>query len=170
MTLLPRAILGANDDWIESFRRTYFPPLNHTLHRIGHVIGVPLYSTGVDGGNQYVGAMSEDEDTIEQELVEVGAVRNPLACFKHLNDGRESEGSWVILHGDRPDLIEHGRQLHITLFERKDGKPGRAIYAHYEDDWRVHPLWHLRCKHFSPKTGVAKTKKLIHKSSFLTLA
>lgn len=64
-----------------------------------------------------------------------------------MEDRRVSEGSWVLLHEDNPEVIEEGKQVHITLFDRVDG-PGREIYAHYEDDWRSAPLAHLRSANF----------------------
>jgi hypothetical protein len=58
-------------------------------------------------------------------------------------------------------------QLHLTLFERQDGKAGREIYAHYEDDWRVSPLPHLRAENFSERQGVELLTELIDEHSFL---
>jgi hypothetical protein len=146
-------ILNSDDDWIESFRRSLYPLLHDPLSKLGEKIGVNLYAVGSVGGNQYVGKFDENEDAIEEEF-DSRAERNPVAALKSLEDGRTSEGSWVVLHDHCPDLIEEGKQLHFTLFVREDGAAGRELYAHYEDDWRAAPLAHLRSENFSPEKGV----------------
>lgn len=149
-----KSLLNANDDWIESFRRSLYPLLHDPFSKLGEKIGVNLYAVGSVGGNQYVGKFDESEEAIEREFDD-RAERNPVAALKSLEDGRTSEGSWVVLHEHCPDLIEKGKQLHFTLFVREDGKSGRELYAHYEDDWRTAPLDHLRSTNFSPSEGVA---------------
>lgn len=139
---------NANDDWQEGVRRRWYPLIHPFIEPFGG------YAVGTVGGNQYVGVLAEAEDAIEDALDDRGR-RNPIACLKSLEDGRVSEGSWAILHGDSPDLVEPGMQLHVTMFVRSDGEPGRELYAHLEDDWRVSPLAHLREKNFDPERGVA---------------
>lgn len=155
-------LLDSDDDWIETVRRRYYPRLHPYLKRVGG------YGIGHVGQAQYVGTFDESEDVIEDELDDRGR-RNPIACFKSLHDGRKSEGSWAILHTDSPDLVAPGMQLHLTLFERKDSKPGRELYAHYEDDWRVSPIKHLREANFDVATGVELTTKYVNEHTFLEL-
>lgn len=152
----------ADDDWQEGVRRRWYPLLHPLLEPLGG------YSVGTVDGDQYVGKLDEDEDAIEDELDDRGR-RNPIACLKSLDDGRVSEGSWVILHGDSPDLVDPGMQLHVTMFVRSDGESGRELYAHLEDDWRVSPLAHLREKNFDEAAGVAKATEYFDEHTYLTL-
>lgn len=149
-----KSLLNSDDDWIESFRRYLYPRIHAPLSTFGDKIGVNLYSIGHVAEAQYVGKFDEGEETIEKEFDD-RAERNPVAALKSLEDGRTSEGSWVVLHDDAPALIEEGMQLHFTLFVREDGQEGRELYAHYEDDWRAAPLDHLRSTNFSASDGVA---------------
>lgn len=144
------SLVDADDDWQEGFRRFWYPRLHHVLALFGG------YGTGHVGKAQYVGLLRADEELIEEEMVRAGARRNPLAAYKRLSDGRLSEGSWVFLSDDDPSgRVEEGMQLHITLFERADGEPGREVYAHYEDDWRDSPSAHLRGENMSATAGVS---------------
>lgn len=161
-------VFDSDDDWVEGARLYFYPRLHEPLSTLGDRIGVNLYSVGHVGERQYVGVLDESEDTIEKALDDHGE-RNPVACLKDLSDGRTSEGSWVIRHAERPDLIEEGMQLHFTLFKREDGKPGREIYAHYEDDWRVAPLAHLREKNFDVERGVVLGTEYIDEHTHLIL-
>jgi len=165
--MLPKFLLDGDDDWQEGFRRRVFPRLHRTLVRIGSAVGVPLYAAGTLWYVGHAATLDEDEEVIEEELVELGFRRNPVACFKSLKDGRQSEGSWALIHEDDPERIEPGRQLHVTMFERRDGKPGRELHAHYEDDWRVAPLSHLRAKEFSYDQGVSVLVELLDEQTFL---
>lgn len=156
------------DDYIEGFRRIVYPRLHKPLSALGNKIGINLYAEGHVGKNQYVGTTHAQEDKIERELDSLSAERNVIACLKTLRDGRVSEGSWVLLHEDVPELIAEGMQVHITLFKPKDGSVGREVYAHYEDDWRSAPLAHLREKNFDVAAGVAKMSVLCDKSKVLS--
>lgn len=155
-----KSLLNENDDWIETFRRSTYPKLHPYLKPFGG------YAVGHVGGSQYVGTFDEDEDTIEDELDDRGR-RNPIACLKSLDDDRVSEGSWVILHEDSPDLVEEGMQIHITLFKRDDGKDGREMYAHYEDDWRSAPIAHLLESNFDTETGVMLARDYLDEHTLL---
>lgn len=132
-------MVDADDDWIESFRAFYYPKLHPYLNAVGG------YGVGTCSENQYTTTLSADEKVIEKELEEIGFIRNPIACYKSTHDGRNSEGSWVLLHEDDPgDFVKEGYQLHITLFRHRDrGRDGREVYAHHEPDWRQTPLKHL---------------------------
>lgn len=167
--MLPRFLLDADDDWQEGFRGYWFPRIHHILEGFGDLIGVPLYAVGTTGFDQYVAKLDEVEEAIEEEFVDMGFRRNPVACFKSLPDGRDSEGSWVLLHEDAPDFVAPGMQLHVTMYERKDRQPGRELYAHYEDDWRVAPLAHLRGKNLSVTAGVEIAHDYFDQKSFLVL-
>lgn len=167
--MLPESLTNSDDDWVESLRKYFYPKLHDPLSKFGDSIGINLYATGIVGWNQYVGDLKADEEVIEKEIDRLGGKRNPVACLKELRDGRTSEGSWVLLHADLPDVIEPGMQLHMTLFERNSGK-GRELYAHYEDDWRSAPLAHLRAKNFDISGGVAMTKEIFDNRTFLQLS
>lgn len=168
--MFSRLSSGANDDWQEGIRRVLYPWLHPRLDKLGDALGIPLYAMGHVGYNQYLGLVDESEEVVEEELVELGLRRNPIACLKELSDGRVSEGSWVLREPtDSRALIESGMQLHLTMFARQDGKPGRELYAHYEDDWRVSPLKHLRESAFSAASGVQKGRVLLDQHTFLTL-
>jgi len=137
--LLPSALTDADDDWMEQVRKTYYPKLHPYLQEVGG------YGVGTVGEGQFVGVIAADEEVIEEELESLGFIRNPIACYKSTRkDDRESEGSWVLLHDADPgEFVDEGYQLHVTLMPRRDGKPGRELYAHHEPDWRQTPFKHL---------------------------
>lgn len=139
--MLPKFLLDEDDDWIEGFRQYWYPKLHPYLERVGG------YGIGTSPDEQYVGYVDVDEEVIEQELVEIGFVRNPIACLKSTEDGRVSEGSWVLLaEDDVGEFIDDGYQLHVTMFgsgPEDAAAAGREFYAHCEPDWRVAPFKHL---------------------------
>lgn len=162
--MIPNSILNSDDDWMESTRSYLYPKIHPLVKRFGG------YSIGKVTEDQYIGYFSEDEESIEGVFVDLGFERNPIAAFKTHSDGRTSEGSWAITSENDPsNRVSYGRQLHITLFEREDSS-GRDLYAHYEDDWRVNPIAHLRCANFSPSKGVSIGKKLLNeRTSVVTI-
>ncbi|QRD99660.1 hypothetical protein VOLN27_33 [Halorubrum virus VOLN27B] len=159
--MLPKFLLDSDDDWQEGLRGWLFPRLHPVLTLFDG------YGVGTCGWNQYVGTFSEDEESIEVELEDVGFRRNPIAAYKSLPDGRKSEGSWVLLNEDAPDHVAPGMQLHVTMFKREDGQKGRELYAHYEDDWRVSPSAHLRAKNLSAEAGVSIARDYLDERTFL---
>jgi hypothetical protein len=163
MTILPYSILNEDDDYIEELRGYWYPRIHPVLTKY-----TPAYGVATVSEAQFVREVSLSEDALEAELTEVGFARNPLAAFKSHPDGRESEGSWVLIpERDDYGLVEPGMQLHITLLPRTDDATGRAIYAHYEDDWRVSPLAHLRSANFDVEAGVTKVDWLLDNEMFL---
>lgn len=156
---------GSDDDWQESLRARLYPKLHPYLDAVG------LYAVGNVSSNQYVGAVSVSEEVFEKELVDIGCRRNPIACLKSTADGRQSEGSWVLLPEDAPDDLDldSDRQLHFTLFPRRDGEDGREVYAHEEYDWRDRPIAHLRSKDFGIQTGVEMGRNLLNEYTYFTL-
>lgn len=158
-TLLPRSFLDSDDDWQEGFRAKWYPRFHPYLELVGG------YGIGTVGSNQYVGYTKLDEETLEEELVDLGFVRNPISCYKHGPDGRPSTGSWVLLAEDSK-RIDPGMQLHVTLFLKGD-EDGVDIFAHYEDDWRTAPLAHLREKNFQPEYGASLARSIFDKNSFV---
>jgi hypothetical protein len=162
--LIPTFLIDADDDWQEGFRSYAYPRLHPYLKPFGG------YGVGTVGYNQYVGTVSIDEEVLEEEFVDLGFYRNPIACFKNLPDGRESEGSWALRsRHDQNSRLDPGRQLHVTLFEREDGEPGRELYAHEEYDWQVYPIRHLREVDFDPEAGSAYARELIDTRTFAVL-
>lgn len=163
MTLIPRRLLDADDDWIEDVRAWLYPRLHPHLKRYGG------YGVGNVYPDQYVGTSYIDEEPLEEELVALGFVRNPVACFKYHTDGRASEGSWALLAADdTTGRLAANRQVHVTLFESAGGR-GLDIYAHEEFDWRRAPLKHLREVDFSPADGVSYCHELLGGRSFIDL-
>lgn len=158
-----RFLLDADDDWQERLRRWLYPRLHGVLSLVG------AYGTGHTGYNQFVGTLAEDEEVIEDELCALGFERNPIACFKSLPDGRQSEGSWVLRsHDDPMGYLDRDRQLHVTLFACSDGSDGRELYAHEEFDWQDKPLKHLRAEEFDPQRGADYARLLVDNDTFLT--
>lgn len=160
--------LNEDDDWWEGLRKYLYPRIHPILDSIG------LYSVGHTDEVQYAGYVLEDEDTIEAELMTLGAERNPIACFKSASGDRASEGSWAIIGNEVADpFIEEDQQLHITFFDRRDGKGGREIYAHLEPDWRQDPLLHLFPHRYGAEYLEEKaadhTYRLIDQQTFLTI-
>lgn len=156
-------VSGPDADWQERVRAVLYPKLHPVLARFGG------YATGTVAPEQFVCSTEVNEGTIEDELHDTGFVRNPIACYKSLPDGTGSEGSWVLFaENDPEEILEEGRQLHITLFPRKDSTSGRRIYAHEEYDWRSHPVKHLRETDFGPRIGADKARLLINEHTFLT--
>lgn len=151
--MLPVTLLDENDDYWEALRRFYLPK---------------LMGSGTVTPDQYTGYFRESEEAIEAELVDLGFRRNPIAYFKEHTDGRQSEGSWVLLHEDAPDVIPRGMQLHLTLFACNNGT-WRDVYAHYEYDWRKHPILHLLEIEFSADAGIHLARRVLNDHSFLTL-
>lgn len=167
---MPERLFDEDDDWQEASAGYLYPKLHRYLVRLGDLIGIPLYAIGGASSTQHVGTVGLDEEVLEGEFVDLGLLRNPITAYKIKADGREQEGSWVLWpEYDNHDLVEPGRQLHVMIFERADGKPGREIYAHYEDDWRVSPVAHLRETNFDVEQGVAKATELFDDWSFITL-
>jgi hypothetical protein len=163
VSLLPEATLNADDDYMEEFRGYWYPRLHPLLDKY-----TPAYGKASVSERQLVGTVDVTEETLEEELVDIGFVRNPLAAYKIHEDGRESEGSWVLLEEhDEYDIIDPGMQLHLTLFKSHAKVDGRAIYAHYEDDWRVSPLAHLRSENLSGAVGAQKAHRLLDAKSFV---
>jgi len=164
--VLPHFAIDADDDYVEKFRGYVYPRIHEFLTEY-----TPAYGVGTVGERQYAGKVGEPEEVIEREFVDLGLVRNPIACYKSHPDGRESEGSWVLIaERDEYDLLPSEEyQLHITLFPRRDDKRGREVYAHQEIDWRDAPMKHLRGVDFKPKHGAQDAKTLLHDHSYLTL-
>lgn len=158
-------LMGADADWQEGLRAYWYP----RLHPLLTALPVRGYAVGLVTWNQYVCHCEEAEEVIEEELEACGFRRNPVAAYKRLRDGRTSEGSWVLLHKDAPDLVAPGMQLHITLFAPSDGSDGRVLFAHYEDDWRHDWRGHLRGHNFHADEGVRMAREYLDRETFLVL-
>lgn len=145
------SLLDANDDWIEGVRRWLYPKLHPYLEKFGG------YGIGIVTHNQHVCTLDMGEEELEEELVELGFTRNPMACYKSLDDGSQSEGSWALYHNERPQIIDEDMQLHVTLF----GEEKVTVYAHYEDSWYASPIDHLNEENYSASEGVEKAKRVL---------
>jgi hypothetical protein len=147
--------LDTEDDWIEEARRFLYPRIHPYLTKYGG------YGIGTTTWDQYVYSALADDQTIEEALWDCGFRRNPVAAYKSLPDGRESQGSWVLWHEEAPHIVEWGKQLHVTLFYAPDGIPGYELYAHYEYDWRRFPRRHLRGDDIEVESAVRITRNLL---------
>lgn len=162
------SLVDSDDDWIESFRRTWYPRLHPHLTSFGDKIGVTLYAKGRVHENQYVLTLPAGEETSEEVLSDLGFERNPIAAYKTHPDGRQSEGSWRLRHkDDQYGLVEEGMQLHITFLRNHDVDEYVDVYAHYEDDWMASPLNHLQEKNFSAQVGSEMAQELIENETYL---
>jgi hypothetical protein len=160
--VLPKSLLGSDDDWIEVVRSTLFPILHPYLVKYTSSYGVGTFGEK-SASLQFAGRVEVNEELLEEKLVEMGFRRNPVACYKSLHDGRQSEGSWVLLSGDEPEgfpPLAHNRQLHLTLFASPGGK-GREMYAHNEIDWRKDAGGHLKAKNWKPALGGEQMRDLV---------
>ena len=161
--------MGHKHDYVERWRRYWYPKLDHVLK------GAGITSTGVVTPTQYVATLRADVDAVERVLLHGIFERNPLAYLKKTRDGRMSAGSWVLTNdrarevGTNPwtaldlqyeaDIEATDRQLHFTLVPTAVEVDGRVehcvdLYAHEEYDWRKRPLAHLREKYLYPHVGV----------------
>ncbi|PSQ50286.1 hypothetical protein BRD19_01345 [Halobacteriales archaeon SW_7_65_23] len=87
---------------------------------------------------EYAGWLDCSVDQAERLLWQWGFIRNPFARVKTL-DGVAEAGSWVYR-----DRALAGRQLHVMLFARHDGRTD--VYAH-EEPSSVNPRFSRR--HFA---------------------
>jgi len=160
--MIPRLLVGADDDWIEGWRARVYPFVHPLARRLG------AFATATTPRDEYVGAVAVDEAVLERELVGLGFRRNPVAAYKRLGTtGRRSEGSWVLLPEDS-HRVDEGLQLHLTLFPSVvDG--WIELYAHLEDDWRHRPLAHLRGTNLDRDAGVRLARRVLDDESFVTL-
>lgn len=142
-------------DFLESFRELVYPPLHHVLEFFD------FYAMGQVNTEEYAGTIEESEEELERAFHETGVVRNALAKYKYLPDGRESEGSWRLTHETHPHLVEPKMQLHITLFdpEGRDVSEAVAVYAHYEMDYGASISGHLSGRRYSAEEGIKRARR-----------
>lgn len=157
-----KSLLDSDDDWMERFRRVWYPRLHGLLSTVG------LYSVGTVSNAQYAGTVELGEEDLEVVLVDLGFERNPIACYKY-NGDRSSEGSWVLRsHDDTYGLLEGpDYQLHTTLFPREDGR--LDVYAHVELDWQDRPIAHLKEVDFQEEAGATAMHQLLTEETELEL-
>lgn len=151
-------------DFIESFRAVIYPRLHVILEFFD------LYAAGQGNPNAFVGTVNVGEEELEEYFHAAGVIRNALAKYKTLPDGRESEGSWRITHGTHPQVIEDPEmQLHFTLYKSPDKPLSEAvdIYAHYEKNYGKDPRGHLRAHEYSAEIGVNMAHRLIENTMSL---
>ncbi len=160
--MIPKFLLGADDDYWESFRRTVYP----RIHPILQMLPFPAYSKGPVHENQYVCTAEVNQNNLEAELREAGFFRNPIAAYKNHPDGRKSVGSWRLLPAcDKTGMVEDDMQLHVTLFE-SEYEDHVDIYAHYEKNWEKDATGHLKESGFSAAEGVRIASAVIESYTF----
>lgn len=153
-------------DFIEKFRETFYPPLHVVLEFFN------FYATGELNPREYVGTVYISEEELEERFHNAGVVRNALAKYKRLPDGRRSEGSWRLTHGTHPQFISDPEmQLHITLFKHPDRPLSGAvdIYAHYEKNYGKDPWGHLKGERYSASKGVVMARDFLHNKMHVNL-
>lgn len=152
-------------DWIESARRLLYPRLHPWLVKVGG------YGTGTVTDAQHVATIHMDESSVEEYLLHAPHrfERNPVAAYKTTPDGRQSTLSLrLTAHGSshyNSDYVESGMQLHWTFFEAADG--ALDLYAHYEDDWQVSPLKHLRGTNLDVAEGRRRSEEFLENATNL---
>lgn len=161
-----RRFLNADDDWIESFRRFWYPKFHTLLTALG------AYAVGDTGPRQHVGTFETDPEKVERALSDIGFERNPIACLKDDPHGHISIGSWALRsHDDQWDMLDTDRQLHVTLFdESSDGTTRVAVYAHNEYDWQDRPFAHLAGKDMAVDRGRQMTAWLLENETYLDVS
>lgn len=147
-------------DWIESVRQYIIPKLGLVTQLIEDVTGNFYYVENETHNTQFVGRVPLSEDEFEEELHEMGFVRNPLSSLKtNASTGEIEEGSWRKAgFSDNPEY-----QLHVVIY---DGNPidnadvdVTYVYAHWELAWDKHPVKHYRGVKKSGPEGVRRMKK-----------
>lgn len=150
----------------EPVRRYIWPRIHGILTSVG------AYSVTHATDRQYVGTVRMDEQEFEEKLShEVGFRWNPVASLKR-EDGRWSEGSWVLRDSDdswywlgdpEPKATDWMTdfQLHLTVFKTESGNT--EIFAHFEHNWVTFPVKHFKGKRLNPELGVRLTRQLFNK-------
>lgn len=152
-------------DFIEWFRTTFYPPLHVVLEFFN------FYAAGELNPDEYVGTVYISEEELERRFHDTGVVRNALAKYKSLPDGRSSTGSWRLTHATHPEFVDSGMQLHITLFENPDRPLNGAVdvYAHYEKDYGYDAIGHLKGEDYSSGKGVNMARDFLLNTMGLNL-
>lgn len=158
-------------DYIERFRRYWYPKLHGLLRRVE--VGVPLFSKATTDEDRYAATFHIDEDTLEETFLhDLGFERNPIAAYKTHEDGRQSTLSIRLTNGVSENrggqYVEPGMQLHATFFPSEYDDGTIDMYAHYEKDWARHPIQHLRGVGTNSLQGVKRVLALIHNSTYLS--
>ena len=147
--------MSHESDWIEAARRLLYPRLHPLLHIVG------LYSVGPVSEAQHVATIQMGEEEFEKYILHAPHrfERNPIASYKTAPDGRKSTLSLRLTHAGsehyNTQYVDEKKQLHWTLFNAADGV--LDLYAHYEYDWQVAPVKHLRGEGMSDDIGRAKS-------------
>ncbi|QLG29986.1 hypothetical protein HUG10_20480 (plasmid) [Halorarum halophilum] len=151
-----RLMYGTSARWWSPLRRTLWPLLHTTLVRFGG------FSLSHVGPEQFAGRITVSSRELDQLFTSLGFRRNPWAALKRRFGTMDvSEGSWVWRDSGRwyiPNWLAP-MQLHITVFENRDGT--FDVYAHWEDNYWVRPRAHLDGTNFDAPTGVRKAQGLL---------
>lgn len=112
-----------------------------------------LYVEGVVDQREYVGLLDTDKQTATTLLQRAGFRPNYLSAYKTIRGTDTTEHSSWAWRGTATDVTDVSTyeydeqseyQVHVHLFEI-DGRPNTtAVFAHYEYNWKTHPLKHYR--------------------------
>jgi len=150
---LGKAFVGPDDNYWGPIRRTVLPRLDRVLHEYGG------YARGTADRAEFVGVVDATPERVERFLWAVGYLWNFAASLKTSPDGVVEYSSWakrrvqrpglramfeaverIPVLGVAPEIVESivaTRQVHVTLFEREDGRT--AVYSHEEPN-ALNPL------------------------------
>lgn len=131
--------------------------LRHTLiKRLGRPLAKRtdgLYVTGEVDQREYVGLLNADKQMATTLLQRAGFRPNYLSAYKTIRGTDTTEHSSWAWRGTATDVDDASTyeydeqsdyQVHVHLFEI-DGQPNTtAVFAHYEYNWKTHPLKHYR--------------------------
>lgn len=149
---------GPSAEFWERLRRRYLPTLDSLARSLD--LGYAAYELDP---REYAGTLEADPEAAERLLYRNGFRRNPFAAFKTLPDGRREYGSWSF----RASLLAR-RQVHVMLFERRDG--GTDVYAHAEYS-AINPFVafrHYEGYGYDPTRGQARVHDLLPADAWST--
>lgn len=140
-------------DFVTGWRRKILPKVHEILSIWG------MFAERKESRSAYVGSVKLTLDAFEQDLDEVGFIRNFVASVKYrdINRGdRYTKGSWMFL----PNGFFSGRMLHVTLYSAFDD--GFVdVYAHEEPYWLTHPVKHYSTDYVDVDEGVKRVTGLL---------
>ncbi|WP_436931147.1 hypothetical protein [Halosimplex halobium] len=102
----------------------------------------------------YAGTVSGRVEVVESALSDAGFSWNPVSMYHYTPLGNRTNGSWVLRESPFAD-----RQLHLVLVER--GPERVDVYAHEENNWRRHPLRHVRDAGIDRDSGAERARSIL---------
>ncbi|ELZ24343.1 hypothetical protein C475_13877 [Halosimplex carlsbadense 2-9-1] len=128
-------------------RRALGPVLDRAMRTVTDET-IRVYPSG------YAGTVHTDIDRLESVLSEHGFSWNPVSMYHYTRLGKQTNGSWVSRESPFAD-----RQLHAVLV-RQDARQ-IDVYAHEENNWRRHPLKHVRDAGIDREAGSERMRAIL---------